>query len=746
VKQASATAGGWPFAYAASAALVLLFHYRLALPGRALVANDFRALFIPLRSGLSQTVHAGEWPLWQRGMFLGYPILGDIQFQLFNPLTWLTLPLEAARGVTVQSLLELCLAACGMAYWMKQRGLRPVEGVFAGACFALSLKETVHLHHWTFASSTCAWPWMLAGLDGLKATGRARYALLTAGATAGTWIGASPQMAWFGSGLAFLYALYVALDLYKTRKLLALLAIAAPLFGFALAAPLLLPVAELSALGPRGAGITYRFASSWSWTGAKIWPVMLLPRAWGGRAEYRGPLNYWEVQGYFGLLPMALLPLAPLRRKGLWIFAAVAILGLWISFGDSAWLHLHRHAWKLLPGYGGFRNPTRALMLSALCVSTLAAEGLYRLREEPKLRLRVLIALGVLAAGVGLCVAYPRGFVQNALHDDAEAAVWLLGGCAIWASLARADARWACVAIALFLADVSVQTWDSPEIGPAAEENQALATLSQTIPPAPAPRRLAVLLPWGEFNNATFARGWEGVTGYGPTPINAVLRLLEATWNGSIAPARPLDDDENFPRFRTNSQLTPLFAAPALATQLEASVQPIARKGFLKLYELPALPRVFWTGAWRVAADERSSALLPKAARGELAVLAEPYDKPSRNESTPAPAENIRVFANSLEADLTAPADGLAVVLDPAYPGWTATVDGAPALLLRTNVAFAAIPVTAGRHHLRLSYFPRRLLPGLAIAALSAALLVLLCKVASRRVDTRSPGGYFPPP
>jgi len=192
--------------------------------------------------------------------------------------------------------------------------------------------------------------------------------------------------------------------------------------------------------------------------------------------------------------------------------------------------------------------------------------------------------------------------------------------------------------------------------------------------------------------------------------------------------------------------LTPLFAAPALATQLEASVQPIARKGFLKLYELPALPRVFWTGAWRVAADERSSALLPKAARGELAVLAEPYDKPSRNESTPAPAENIRVFANSLEADLTAPADGLAVVLDPAYPGWTATVDGAPALLLRTNVAFAAIPVTAGRHHLRLSYFPRRLLPGLAIAALSAALLVLLCKVASRRVDTRSPGGYFPPP
>ena len=67
-------------------------------------------------------------------------------------------------------------------------------------------------------------------------------------------------------------------------------------------------------------------------------------------------------------------------------------------------------------------------------------------------------------------------------------------------------------------------------------------------------------MPWGEFNNATLARGWEGVTGYGPTPINSVLRLLEATRKGTIAPARPLDGDENFPRFGTDSALPPLLA------------------------------------------------------------------------------------------------------------------------------------------------------------------------------------------
>jgi hypothetical protein len=721
--------------YLACVALVLLFHYRLALPGRALVSNDFRAFFIAVRAGLKETLRQGEWPFWQRGMFLGYPILGDIQAQLANPLTWLTMPLDAARGITVQSLVELCLAACGMAFWMKQRGLRAAEQVFAGVCFALSLKETVHLHHWTFASSTCAWPWMLAGLDGLLATGRARFAILTACAAAGSWIGGSAQMAWFGCGVATLYAVYVARSL--PGLWLRVLAIAAPAFGVALAAPILWPVLELSALGPRGAGVTYRFASSWNWPDARVWPVMVLPRLWGGRPEYRGPMNYWEVQGYLGLLPMALLPLAPLRRKGAWIFAAVALLTLPICFGERSWLGLHWLCWKVLPGYSAFRNPTRALMLTSFCCSLLAAEALSRLRDDARLRLRVLVALGVLAACVGLCAAFVEA---SGVKADAELAVWLLAACAIWASLARKSARWALCAFPIFLVDVGAQAWDSPEIGAARSENRALIPMAALVPKAPAPRRVAVLEPWGELNNATYARGWEGVTGYGPTAIARVLRLFEATFTGRIAPPRPMSDDENFPRFRIHSPLIPLFASPLLVSNIPAGLALMNG-----VYGLPALPRVFWTSAWQAVPDEAAGAVLPEAAAAQRVVLPEPLDRPSVA-AVPIGATNVRVFVNSLEADVNAPDDGLAVVLDPYFPGWTATVDGAPAPLLRANVAFEAVPVRAGKHHLRLAYFPARMLPGFAVAILAAALLVLLCKLASQRVDTPSPGRYFPPP
>ncbi|MFN2549862.1 MAG: YfhO family protein [Myxococcales bacterium] len=706
----------WLPAYTAAALLVLAFHYRLALPGRALVANDFRALFIPLRGGLQNTLKAGEWPFWQRGMFFGYPLLGDIQVQLFNPLTWLTLPLDPARGVTVQSLIELCLCACGTVFWMKQRGLRPIESVFAGAAFALCLKETVHLHHWTFAASTCAWPWMLAGLDGFATSGRARFLWLTALATCGTWVGASPQMAYFGTGLAFLYALF----LRRPR------AVAAVVLGVALAAPLLWPAIELNSFGPRGAGITYRFAASWSWPDRRAWIAMLLPRYWGGRPDFHGPMNYWELQGYFGLVPMALLPVAPLRKRGLWLFAAVAILGIWTSFGDNGWLRLHYWLFRFLPGFGGFRNPTRALMLSMLCVTVLAAEGLSRLRDEPVLRFRVLVAAGVLALGV--VYAGPATF-----------ALLLLACIAMWGVVSH---RWALVAIPLALFDVAYQTWDSPEIGPAAAENHALERLSSFVPAPPRPRRVAVLLDWGEMNNATYARGWEGVTGYAPSPLQRVLRLFEATWIGRIRPPYKLYEDENFPRFRPDSPITPLFGAPLLAANRDANIAPLTRDGDVRLYELPALPRVFFTRSWQAAIDEQSGTLLPQAATGAMVVLSEPIEQPPGPAKAPVPAEQIEVRTNSLRAMIDGPEDGIAVILDPWFPGWRATVDGVPAHLQRAYYAFMALPIRKGKHVLDLVYFPDRLLPGIGVAIVALALLFLL----AHRVDTRSTGGYFPPP
>lgn len=73
----------------------------------------------------------------------------------------------------------------------------------------------------------------------------------------------------------------------------------------------------------------------------------------------------------------------------------------------------------------------------------------------------------------------------------------------------------------------------------------------------------------------------------------------------------------------------------------------------------------------------------------------------------------------------TAPA--LLVVADAYYPGWSATLDGAPVDVLRANVAFRAVAVPGGAHTVEFRYEPRSVTAGLwiSIASLVVALSLL---------------------
>src|SRR5260370_21966547 len=111
---------------------------------------------------------------------------------------------------------------------------------------------------------------------------------------------------------------------------------------------------------------------------------------------------------------------------------------------------------------------------------------------------------------------------------------------------------------------------------------------------------------------------------------------------GGVAPPQPLDDEMNCPRFRAESGLVPLFGAPLLATNRDASVPPIARAGEARLYHFPALPRGYWTGAWRAAPDDEVSPLLHRAASGSLAVPAQPLQRPPAPQAAPPPPPSRR--------------------------------------------------------------------------------------------------------
>jgi hypothetical protein len=207
-----------------------------------------------------------------------------------------------------------------------------------------------------------------------------------------------------------------------------------------------------------------------------------------------------------------------------------------------------------------------------------------------------------------------------------------------------------------------------------------------------------------------------------------------------------MDGDATFPTANPTSALWPLLATPLVISD---HAQPGLTRFFvgnrewenrMAGYRAPALPRVFWTGSWEVASDEEVNGPLLRAASGDRAVLAEPPAgmPPPGPPEGPVAAERIRVDGPSLEARVVAPRDGLAVILDPFYPGWTATLDGKPVPILRADFAFQAVPVPAGTHELRLVYENRWVDLGAVVSAGTLAALVAALAIRSRRVRRKA--------
>lgn len=726
---------------------VIAFHWRAAAPGMAFTGSDLRIFFYGVREAVAQALRSGSLPWWQRGMFVGYPLVADPQAAVFDFATWLTLPWDAPRALTLATLMHLVVAGWGMAFWMRRRGLGPLEALLAAVLFALGAKQTVHILHWNFAASSAWWPWMLGGLEAFASSGRGRHLALVALASAGSWFGGSPQLAHFGSLAAGLYALVLAPGLWRRRPADAVLAVAAVPLGLLLAAPAVLPSLELARLGPRGYGISYEFATSWRWPDRWALALFVLPRAY----HWRWGLNLWEATGYLGILPLGLAAAAPVRRRGVPLFFALGILGVWLGFGEDSWLGLHRLLYHLLPGYGAFRVPTRFLMVTSFASALLAAEGLAAIRREgwgwrARRGVLVLLAMAALALLLPRLPGFP--FSRAAALATGWTAVALAAGGAALLAFGHADRgrTLALGAVALAATDLTLAFGRMNEVGLARRERPALGEFAPLVPAPPAPRRVGVLAQWGPSSDAPLRLGWEGTLGYGPSYVDRVVRLLRATRSDRLPPPGPVTSDTNFfPWARPTSRLWPLLGTPLVVSDQALRLPRLMvgeREWWTRLvaYRAEALPRVFWAGSWSAVPDAALDGPLLEAAAGDRAVLADApagWPPPGAPEG-PVAAEDVRVGRDSLEATVVAPRDGVAVILEPQYPGWRATLDGAPVPLARADYAFMAVPVRAGRHALRLEFRDRMVPLGLAAAA--ASLAIWLGLLALRRSRPRPAG------
>jgi hypothetical protein len=694
---------------------------RVAPPG----TFDFFAYYRPNAAYAFGRLAAADLPLWNPQQGAGMPFLATVQTGVLYPLNWLHLVLPTQLAFALLAAVHLGLAAFFAAGLARDLGARGASAAAAGLLYALSFWMLGAL--WSPSTLYCAaWLpgvlWAASRVVDLPSAGRAAALALAFGLQALTGWPYVLLMTGLATAL-FAAGALVERGLRERRiPFGALLALGAGAVGGGLlAAPQLLSASELLAHSSRALGVLAPEQT------------VLLPAPHDPRFFVAALLGNGVNDGVPGLLslPLAVVALAlpGSRRARLATLAGVGLFGLLVSFP----LHTPLYAWlRELPLFGDFRFPFRWRLLTTLALSVAAGVGLARLEARLPLRggtalaasvaalaLVVLVAVApLLAAPLRLPrVAAPgRPAAAERVIDFLRAATTEDGGRVFWQH--REEIPWL---------DKIGQT----------EHLRVIHDL-EPLTPADTARLLsffetgrAVTIDPRDVGKEKGAPGGESYLGAVPffgrigLPPEAsrarILDLLSVRFVLANEPPAWLGE-----RYRRRVELgTAPFvyenagALPRAYRATRAEVEPADAQA--------ALERL-------VAADfEPHERVLLDAPPQELLAVpaAAPPDAGEALVVTDAPERQTVRTRGARAAAL--------VVTDATFPGWTVTVDGAPATLLRANTLFRSVLVPPGEHVVEFTYRPRAFSRGvaLALAAVAAFAAALGFSCFGRRAGAR---------
>jgi hypothetical protein len=171
--------------------------------------------------------------------------------------------------------------------------------------------------------------------------------------------------------------------------------------------------------------------------------------------------------------------------------------------------------------------------------------------------------------------------------------------------------------------------------------------------------------------------------------------------------------------------------AEPLPPELGSSLHALATIDDVVLYENPrAFARAFYVPTAIVEPDpvRRLQALAASDLDLHHTVVLDAPPPPDSDGSPDATGE-VKIEADSAERVrlwVRANARGFLVLTDQDYPGWSVTVNGAPAPAMRANHAFRAVPVPVGESTVVWTYRPLRLWLGAAVSLVTLAVVVAL--------------------
>jgi len=404
-------------AAACFSAIAFLFFADLFLRDRVLVTSDFRwyapwrshgeiaadtgfrfdsaLTYTPRRILSREAMLAGRAPLWNPHAALGIPLLADYQTAPFYPVNLLLLGFDTFTAMGLFMIVHFALAGIFMYVFLRGLGVALIPAAFGALAFQWNGYFISYIGHPTHIA-TGVWLPILMHLArrALLAPAPRRFPLALTLALASLLLAGFPQTLVYSAYALAAYAISVlaveAGGSIAARAARAASLLPCALIAFALAAPELLPTAQLSRLSPHQA-----------FTHDAVWQIndipfvtylkVLFPNLFGNPIDQTSWLgwphmglahpNDLGVVGYAGAL-VPLLALAGIaaaffgeridgrRRETIFALGLIAVPVLFMSVRPASQL-----LWRL-PGWGFSTEIHRVEFLAFAGGAILAARGL----------------------------------------------------------------------------------------------------------------------------------------------------------------------------------------------------------------------------------------------------------------------------------------------------------------------------------------------------------------------------------
>lgn len=383
------------------AGLTLLFFWKILFTNLILIGVDSFLYFYPYKAYVAQALSAGRLPLWNPHLFMGVPLLANMQTAVLYPLNWPFLSLSPPKQVAASIALHVALAGWGTHFYAR-RSLRLgwFASLTAAIVFALGGFVGAQAEHINQLNVMAWLPWTFLLLDVAVGNRRRLTPVLGLGLVMAMMILAGHAQAtyicWVGLGF---YAIaggrrkarspgsqvqdrhrLAALGSYLRSRLPYLLALAIAVgVAILLSAMQILPTWELSRLSVRSGGLSYREAAAFS---LRPWQLhhSLLPPFGSDLSQVFGEA-YSEYVAYVGVFGLSLAAWGVVRGwrrlPSVRFFTLFSASGLFLGIGGFN--PVYYALYLIIPGFNLFRVPARWMLFYAFGIAVLAGIGMNQI-------------------------------------------------------------------------------------------------------------------------------------------------------------------------------------------------------------------------------------------------------------------------------------------------------------------------------------------------------------------------------